>query len=91
MQIRPLEQIDISLKTEETHINGRLISLSDDELRLNSISYLPPTKGMLDFVCKYFHGQGEIKKINFEEDKFTYYLEIYTIHFQPGFLVNCRS
>lgn len=90
MQINPLESIDVSLKYEELLIEGCLVSLSDDEITLNSQSYLP-AKGIVEFIAKHFHGYANIKKINFEQDHFVYFLEIYTIHFQPGFLVNCRS
>lgn len=90
MQINPLERIDVHLKHEGSDIEACLMSLSDAEIKLSSRGYLP-AKGLIDFSAKHFQGQAGINKILFEDGKFIYYLEIYTIHFQPGFLVNCRS
>jgi hypothetical protein len=89
MDINPTESLVVVLKTEVSEIAGCLVTLTDESLSLKSQHFLQGGGG-LSFRSRFFRGHAGIKNITFDKDGFVYELEILTIQFQPGLLINVR-
>lgn len=89
MDINPNQSLIVVLKSEACEIVGSLITLSDDALNLKSTQFLKGG-GTLSFRSQFFRGHAGVKNITFDTDGFVYELEILTIQFQPGFLIDMR-
>lgn len=89
MLIQPVQPIDIAMQFGENKYKCQMISLSETELELSCQDYLEK-ESHVSFITRYFRGNAIIREISFAQYCFTYKLEIATIQFQPGLLINTR-
>ncbi|WP_298627387.1 hypothetical protein [uncultured Legionella sp.] len=89
MLIQPVQPVYVTIKIGENIYECQMISLSETELVINCNDYMEKDSLVL-FIAKYFRGAARIREIEFIQFFFTYKLEIDTIQFQPGLLINTR-
>jgi hypothetical protein len=87
MNVQPLQVISIILKKDGSQLKGHLITLSDEEIILSSKEFFA-CPGAFAFQAHFFRGQAILKDVVFADGQFTFYLEILSICFRPGLLID---
>lgn len=87
--IQPVQPVNVTIKIGKKIYDCQMISLSETELVLNCNDYMEKDSEAL-FIAKYFRGAATVRDIEFIQFFFTYKLEIDSIQFQPGLLINTR-
>ncbi|KTD17820.1 hypothetical protein [Legionella jordanis] len=87
MQIEPLQPVAVTLKCNENYASSLLLELTDSKMKVSSEDYLDKDS-LVTFKAQFFYGEAIVSSVQFQDRKFTYTLEIRSIKYQPGLLVN---
>lgn len=89
MLIQPIEPVGVTIRIGDSIYEGHMVSLSETELEVSLSDYLEKDSDLI-FIAQYFKGEAIIRDIHFAHYCFTYRVEIRSIQFQPGLLINTR-
>lgn len=89
MLIQPVQPVGVTIRIGDMSYEGQMVSLSETELEVSLQDYLEKDSEVL-FIAQYFKGEATIRDIKFAHYCFTYRIEIKSIQFQPGLLINTR-
>jgi hypothetical protein len=87
--IQPIQPVMVTIKIGENQYDCQMISLSETVLELNGHDYVEKERDVL-FLAQYFRGKATVRDVTFTHFCFTYKLDIKTIQFQPGLIINTR-
>lgn len=88
MEIQPLQPVNVFLfPTGKEEIASHLIDIASDRIRVMAQLFIEQ-KTAVDFKSRFFSGRAIVTAIEFKNHVFTYTLDILTIHFKPGMIIN---
>lgn len=87
MLIQPNHSIPLVLYFKQRQLSAYMSALTDSALTITCETYIDK-HSIVSFINPYFRGQGSITKIHFDKAIFTYNLDIASIQFKPGLIIN---
>ena len=89
MQIEPIDPVLVKIHVNELESQGYLIEINEKEIKITSKDFFEKDVVIL-FISRFFKGKALIKKVSYQDCLFTYLLEIHSINYQPGLLINTK-
>ena len=87
MLIQPTQSFEVFIKLDSSQYQCQMLSLSENLLELKGIHHIELLTP-IEFRSSYFRGVGTIKDVIFDTFYYIFLIQIESIHFQPGFLIN---
>lgn len=89
MEIHPVQPVKVQLICDMNKAHAFMLSLSDTVLKVICHAHFDINE-ILVFKSEYFKGEGQVKSSEISKYCYRYTIEIFSIKFQPGLLINTK-